>query len=392
MAAAKKELGAGVVVLNTRNVMRKGMFAALRSRLTEVTAAIEDENERTAPPRRETPPEPVRKTIPALKESAVSGNIEEKLDSLQNLLVSQFQKAESEAAQPRAENAAAARAETPRAGSEEGKKPEKESESVKFMKLLYNTMIGNEVDEKYANQIMEDIDKLNKPNMPFDYTLANTYQKLILKFGKTTCILPPQSGPKVLIFIGPTGVGKTTTIAKLSSRLTVEERKKVALVTADTYRIAAAEQLRTYANILEAPFRVIYTEEELQAAIRDFKSFDYIFVDTAGHSHQNEEQLEKMKSFLRCVQELAERQVFLILSATTKLRDLLRIADNYKKMTDFQLIFTKLDETDYVGNLLNVRLHTEAPISYITKGQNVPEDIEPFNPQKIVKQLLGGKP
>ncbi|MBP5198009.1 MAG: flagellar biosynthesis protein FlhF, partial [Lachnospiraceae bacterium] len=185
--------------------------------------------------------------------------------------------------------------------------------------------------------------------------------------------------------------GKTTTIAKVASSYSVEEKKKIALLTADTYRIAAAEQLRTYANILEVPFRVVYTSEDMKNAISDFKDYDYIFVDTAGHSHQNADQLGNMKELLDAAKEVADTEIFLVLSATTKYRDLLKIADTYKSITDYRLIFTKLDETSCVGNLLNIKLFTDAAISYVTYGQNVPDDIEAFNAQKTVKQLLGGK-
>lgn len=385
---AKKELGNGVVVMNVKSVKRKGIFGSLRSRLTEVTVALEEEHERTTPVRKETPlaesasAKSPEKAPAAPVLSVSSQNIEKKLDSLQSLLVSQLQKTEQEKPEPQPEKEAEA----------ENEPPEKEdSELVKFTKLLYNTMMDNEVDEKYANQVMEEIDRVRKPNMPIDYILANTYQKMVLKFGRTDVITPAEKGPRVVLFVGPTGVGKTTTIAKIASSFTVQDKKKVALLTADTYRIAAAEQLRTYANILEAPFRVIYTEEELLKAIEDFAGFDYIFVDTAGHSHQNVEQIEKMKGLIHCLDGVAQKQVFLVLSATTKYRDLLKIAENYKKITDFQLIFTKLDETTSVGNLLNLRLYADAPIAYVTCGQNVPDDIEVFNPQKTVKQLLGGR-
>ncbi|MGN1147457.1 MAG: AAA family ATPase, partial [Lachnospiraceae bacterium] len=268
---------------------------------------------------------------------------------------------------------------------------EKDGELVRFMKLLYNIMLENEIDEKYVNQLMDEIEKVHKPNMPFDYALANTYQKMILKFGPAAEITPAEKGPKVIFFVGPTGVGKTTTIAKIASKFSVEEKKKVVLLTTDTYRIAAAEQLRTYASILEVPFRVIYTIEELENALRDFREYDYIFVDTAGHSQQNMAQKEATSAFVHCVDGLAEKDIFLVLSATTKYRDLLSIADSYKEMGDYKLIFTKLDETTAVGNLLNLKLYTGASLSYVTCGQNVPDDIEKFNPQKTVKQLLGGK-
>ena len=259
------------------------------------------------------------------------------------------------------------------------------------MKLLHNTMLDNEVDEKYAKEIIDEIEQINKPNMPFDYALANIYQKMILKFGKPSSITPASSGIKMVFFIGPTGVGKTTTIAKIASIFKVDQKKQVALLTADTYRIAAAEQLRTYANILEVPFRIIYTVEEVEKAMEDFRGYDYILIDTAGHSHQNTTQKDSMRNLIHSMDGKAEKEVYLVLSATTKYRDLISIADSYKEMTDYKLIFTKLDETTTLGNLLNLRLYTDAELSYVTYGQNVPDDIEEFNPQGTVKQLLGGK-
>ena len=178
-------------------------------------------------------------------------------------------------------------------------------------------------------------------------------------------------------------MGKTTTIAKIASKFSVDEGKKVALLTADTYRIAAAEQLRTYANILEVPFRVIYTTEEVGQALVDFKDYDYVLVDTAGHSHHNEAQKETMKDFVHSADGLAEKEVFLVLSATTKYSDLISIVDAYSAMTDYKLIFTKLDETDTLGNLLNIKLYTGADLSYVTCGQNVPDDIEQISKLRI---------
>ena len=136
---------------------------------------------------------------------------------------------------------------------------------------------------------------------------------------------------------------------------------------------------------------MIYTMEELENALRDFKEFDYIFVDTTGHSHQNRAQREAMTALVNCVDGLVEKEVYLVLSATTKYKDLLSIADSYRDMADYRLIFTKLDETTAFGNLLNMKLYTGASMSYVTCGQNVPDDIEVFNPQKTVKKLLGGK-
>ena len=392
---AKKELGGGVVIMNVRNLKKKGFFRVFKPNMVEITVALEDDVERTAV-RKEMqsaqigagaempvkkvpllPKELVQSTMndTVVKNAAANGKaIEEKLDSLQNLLEKQLKPAEEEKAEKK-----------------EVEEPEEKSEAEAFMQLLYNIMIENEVDEKYANQIIDEFEKNNKSNVPMDYALANVYQKLILKFGKPVEIEPAENGPKVIFFIGPTGVGKTTTIAKLASKFKLDEKRKIALLTADTYRIAAVEQLRVYANILEVPFRVIYSADEIELALQHFADYDYILVDTAGHSHHNDSQKEAMNEFIHSVDEKAEKDVYLVVSATTKYKDLISIADAYKGMVEYKLIFTKLDETTSCGNLLNLKLYTGASLSYVTCGHNVPDDIDKFNPQKTVKQLLGGK-
>ena len=396
--AAKKELGSTLVIMNVREVKKKGLFAFLLPKQIEVTAALEEE----APARpqygsilRTAADKEIRTEQQNLLAKNSTENIEKKLDSLQTLLESQLNNRQSE------KEESAKTQDVPDAEEKENKpqdmaaaekkEEEKNPEQDKFIRLLYNKMLDNEMDEKYVNSILEDASKTKKADLPFDYLLANIYQKMVLKFGKSEGITPSEKGPRIVLFIGPTGVGKTTTIAKLAGRYCVEEKKKVALLTADTYRIAAAEQLRTYANILETPFRIIYTPEELQAAVEDYWDCDYIFIDTAGRSHQNTDQLEKMKEMVAALKRPESYQVFLVLSATTKYRDLQKIADCYGKIADFELIFTKLDETEAVGNLLNMKLYTDAPIAYVTCGQNVPDDMEAFDPQKTVKQILGGK-
>lgn len=396
--AAKKELGSTLVIMNVREVKKKGLFAFLLPKQIEVTAALEEE----APARpqygsilRTAADKEIRTEQQNLLAKNSTENIEKKLDSLQTLLESQLNNRQSE------KEESAKTQDVPDAEEKEDKiqdmavaekkEEEKNPEQDKFIRLLYNKMLDNEMDEKYVNSILEDASKTKKADLPFDYLLANIYQKMVLKFGKSEGITPSEEGPRIVLFIGPTGVGKTTTIAKLAGRYCVEEKKKVALLTADTYRIAAAEQLRTYANILETPFRIIYTPEELQAAVDDYWDCDYIFIDTAGRSHQNTDQLEKMKEMVAALKRPESYQVFLVLSATTKYRDLQKIVDCYGRIADFELIFTKLDETEAVGNLLNMKLYTDAPIAYVTCGQNVPDDMEAFNPQKTVKQILGGK-
>ncbi len=410
--AAKKELGSGVVIMNVRTVKRKGLAGLFRAPITEVTVALEAEPEKavakTESEREKAVLNPVEKKeeppkqMTALEQLALQqrklaeqgavitpapnmsqiipdnrqDTLEEKLDSLEHLLKERLEEKRESDVKSDASSS-----------NNEGQKGE---EQIKFTKLLYNTMLDNEVHEKYANQIIEDAEKTKKPNMPFDYMLTNIYQKMILKFGNPSTITPAPKGVKVVYFVGPTGVGKTTTIAKIASKLCVEEKRKVALLTADTYRIAAAEQLRTYANILEVPFRIIYSPSEVEQSIEEFKDYDFILVDTAGHSHHNEEQRNNTNLIIHAASDIAESEVYLVLSATTKYRDLVSIADTYREMSDYKIIFTKLDETTCFGNILNLKLYTGRELSYVTYGQNVPEDIDRFNPQSTVKSILGG--
>jgi len=417
VAQAKAELGENVVIMNVKNAVKKGFAGFLKRSQVEVTVAKEEENERypySAAGRAKTEEASLRETFrqvaiaagtaqekdgdsvrsPLFGESAdqhteekkASSAEEDRPDSSQRELVEKLDSLQSMIEQ---------RLQTP--GPETEKEEQdaepgtEDNEMVRFMKLLYNTMIDNEVNEKYANQLIDEMEKNAKPNIPFDYALGDIYQKMILRFGKPSPIEKSGKKPRVVFFVGPTGVGKTTTIAKIASKFRVDYNLKVALLTADTYRIAAAEQLRTYANILEIPFRVIYSAEEMEMALRDFQSYDFILVDTAGHSHQNKVLKENMNAFIHSLDGEVEKEVHLVLSATTKYRDLVSITDSYSDITDYKIIFTKLDETTTLGNLLNLKLYTGASLSYITYGQNVPDDIEIFNPQQTVKQLLGGK-
>jgi flagellar biosynthesis protein FlhF len=396
---ARKELGSNIVVMNVRPMKKTGFFSIFKSQKFEVTVALEEESERPAIKKPIIPDDTAKNSqndtiasatlaatkgreIPELKDD--NSVIEEKLDNLSSLLEKNFLKGEKEEPVPPVE----VKEELPK------RQPVKNTiseETLSFIKLLYNTLIENEVDEIYVNQLTDELEKISKPGLPFDYALANVYQKMVLKFGKSEPIDLENEEVRAEIFIGPTGVGKTTTIAKLASELSVTQKKKVALLTVDTYRIAAAEQLRTYASILEIPFRVIYSVEEMKQAAIDFKDYDYIMVDTAGHSLHNDELKHDVERYIRALEEVVKCENFLVLSATTKYRDLIEISDAYSAMVSYRLIFTKMDETGAKGNLYNIRMHTGAPVAYITNGQNVPDDIAIFDAQRIVKHLLGGK-
>lgn len=422
---AKSEMGQGLVIMNVRVVKPKGMFGFLKTPYYEVTAAMEDKEQSAVP----TPaaggvhrsidlaadeqidlpkpgpvqPSAVRQVVPpvepiseaaravgdilnahaaqqqqteASKTSAFTDTdvIEERLENLQQFLEKKL---------------------TDDAPSKEpGKEMEtvisEDEESVRIFRMLYRTLLDNEVDEVYINQLLDDVMKVARKGSSMDFILSHVYQKMILKFGNPHVITVKGKKPQIAFFIGPTGVGKTTTIAKIASKFKVEQGKRVAFLTADTYRISATEQLRTYANILDAPLTVIYAPEELPAAVSKLSDYDLIFVDTAGFSHKNEVQREDTKKLLQLLGTQYQTIVYLVLSATTKYRDLKEICDMYRSISDYSLIFTKLDETSAYGNLLNIKLYADADISYMTNGQNVPDDIAVFQSQEIVKKLLGG--
>lgn len=414
IAKAKAELGEEAVVMNVKEIPPKGFFKAFKQSTFEVTAAVEEKENRvdmgiafknmqktheTINMAADEPiqiPSAVPKASAAVmdqtkaeqsaieflkrnagllkKENGADQRIEEKLENLQSILEKQLAvngRKEPEEKEP-------------------AKPDTKKNENLSFIKVLYETLISNEVNEKYVNQVMDELEKVNWNGNSVDYILSNVYQKIVLKFGQPTGIDLVGKKPKVLFFVGPTGVGKTTTVAKIASKLKVEQGKRVAFLTADTYRIAAAEQLRTYANILDTPLVIIYSAEELNNGIEQLENYDVILVDTAGFSHKNQAQKEDIKNLIRSVDPRYDSEVYLVLSATTKYKDLMEIADAYKEISDYKIIFTKLDETTTYGNILNVKLYSEAEVSYITNGQNVPDDIELFHSQKIVKRLLGG--
>lgn len=191
---------------------------------------------------------------------------------------------------------------------------------------------------------------------------------------------------KVQCLVGPTGVGKTTTIAKLAANYSLLGGKKVALVTADTYRIAAVEQLKTYAEIIGVPLDVVFTPQELKAAIEQRSDYDMILVDTAGRSQKHKMQMQELRAFMDV---LKDPQVHLVLSATTKMRDMLDIIERFGQLSIGYLIMTKLDETTAFGSLYNACRLTGKPLSYVTNGQSVPDDIEVADGERIADMILG---
>ena len=196
-----------------------------------------------------------------------------------------------------------------------------------------------------------------------------------------------ESGPKTVILVGPTGVGKTTTLAKLAAQYSMVAKRRVGLLTIDTFRIGAVEQLRIYANILELPLKVASTPEQMRQSIREYQDMDLVLVDTGGRSQKDRAKMAELLNFVSKRDDMYY-ELHLLLGAATKNRDLIEITREFGKMVIDYLIFTKLDECNSFGGIFNEVVWTQKPISYLTTGQNVPDDIEVAESSRIVQLVL----
>lgn len=193
---------------------------------------------------------------------------------------------------------------------------------------------------------------------------------------------------QVISFIGPTGVGKTTTLAKLAAQYTLFQQKKVAILTIDTYRIGAVEQLQTYAEIIGVPLQVVISPAELAAVLEKNKDREHILIDTTGRPFTKREQVEELSSFLTEIKR--PHDIFLLLSSNTKNRDLFQAIEYFTSCSFNKLIFTKTDETLTLGSIFNVVEHVQLPVVYITNGQNVPDDIAAVNAGSLARLIFEG--
>ncbi|NPV25940.1 MAG: flagellar biosynthesis protein FlhF [Firmicutes bacterium] len=260
----------------------------------------------------------------------------------------------------------------------------------KLVQKAYHLLLNHEVEEKLAVKLINGILERAAPDELKDAKVIRFY----LEEGIRQILRVPQpivfkNGGKqqIVALVGPTGVGKTTTIAKLAASFSLLERKRVALVTIDTYRIAAVEQLKTYAQIIGIPIEVVFTPEALREAIAKHQDKDLIFLDTAGRSPKNAVQMSELNGFLHAG---CPTDVFLVLSASTRYQDMLDVYNRFSAVPLTKLVFTKLDETNTFGPIINMVSRTKKRLSYITVGQNVPDDIEVADPQRIARLILGG--
>lgn len=254
---------------------------------------------------------------------------------------------------------------------------------------IRSRLISQEIEEEIISSIISSLLKrLDQPHSYTDEEVTAVTLEVLKEALQTEKAPSPKLSRNVkhAYFFGPTGVGKTTTIAKLAAECMLKEKRKVGFITSDTYRIAAVEQLKTYANILNVPLEVVFSPKEVEQALERLSGCDLILIDTAGRNYRNDEYVKSMKELL----PNGERsENYLVLSLSSKYQDMKTIVSNFSDVPSAKVIFTKADETQTYGSILNIIHQFNYALSYITTGQNVPDDIVVATPEMVAQMILG---
>jgi len=253
----------------------------------------------------------------------------------------------------------------------------------------YVQLITNQVADELATDILKTLQKQVRPehfSQPefIREKLADQLEKLIPTAGPI--VRTKATGPHVVALIGPTGVGKTTTLAKLAANLKLREKHRVGLITLDTFRIAAVDQLKRYADIIGSPLRVVNSGEELREAVKAMSDCDFLLIDTAGRSPKDTMKLNELRGLLSAVEP---DEVHLVLSTTASEDSIELAVSRFSEVRVDKIIFTQIDETAHVGVVLNVVRKVNKSLSYITTGQDVPDDIEVGRGRRLAHLILG---
>ncbi len=358
LVQVKKELGENAVILDSRKVTRRGPFSFLLNDMMEVTASTPDGNPSLSATKRDWN-QVAKSAATALHPDAVSAGDFELLSSeIKNLKDTVSQMADH-------------------------MKYDQLPSLPQTLEKLNRDLLDNGVDGSIANGITQEM-ALQLSGEEFDdrRLLVRSMRERISRIVKAAPVAPAGRKPWVIALVGPTGVGKTTTLAKMATHPNIFGRKKVALVSADTYRIAAVEQLKTFASISGVPMEAVYRPADIRRVIDRFSDREVILIDTAGRSQNNNDQLRDLRAFMEYAQP---DDISLVLSVSTRLEDQLDVIEKFKPTGCRRLLFTKLDETTNYGMILNVCFHARQSISLLTCGQNVPDDIFAPNQMQLVR-------
>jgi len=424
LAMVKHELGSNAVILHTRSYQRGGFLGFGAKPVVEITASDDPQvglrrPVETRPPRRP-PAAPAR---PSAEQEQAAGNLIRRTYAAAQSEFNKKPKPPSIEAQPPGCGTSAS---VPTAGGEE-----QLVEEMRSVKRMVGQMVRQQRHKRHTNS-SDGVAPAGKPDMPdklFDQYLALLEQEVAEELAEEVIdqvcdilgpseledeaavrqaalnviakqiptdemagrLAPVTDGrPRTIALVGPTGVGKTTTIAKLAATFKLKQKKKVALITLDTYRIAAVDQLRTYANIIGVPLHVVTCPDELIEALARCKGCDTVLIDTAGRSQRDDPRLEQLRTLIAVADP---HEVHLVLSSTCSQPVLLEVVERFSQVRADRIIFTKLDEAVSFGVLLNVARKVNKRLSYITTGQEVPHQIEPSTPARLAALLLGeGQP
>lgn len=397
MIRVKNELGRDAVILHTRKIKKKGIAGWFGGKLVEVVAAI-DEPDVVPTQMNKDKEKEMKEALEAIRQISEKNNVQPKLtetvtqppedglshevDELKQMVFKIMQKLES------GEKTVSVEPKT-MVQNVVSVQPEVHEQAVivepTVIEAPQNALKDILRDKELVEQTIESI--FNALDSGHEINSIEAIEPVVRDMlGEPYTIESKNDNQRVYLFVGPTGVGKTTTLAKLAAKLSLVENRSVGLITADTFRIAAVEQLKTYSEILGIPLTVIYEPEEVREALKKYRDKDFVLVDTAGRSHKSTELKSDLDNLLK---HLKNPEIFLVISLTTGYKDIVSILNSYDFLKDYKLLFTKLDEASSLGNILNVKAHTGKPLSYFAIGQSVPDDIEIANVDRVVNFIVG---
>jgi flagellar biosynthesis protein FlhF len=386
LAKVKRDFGADAVILQTKKYVKGGIFGLFGRQRTEVTAGIDINVEKPQPQ----PVQPLRAQQAAAKRALnpVYGG-QSALDSFDTHRRVEDISMKNETLLRELNEGKILLNQQFRPAKEMGAAPQ--GVSLKNgMGRLQKILIDNGVEDNLVYRTLQNINsQLSETQINNRSFVDNYLYDYISELIQVSGPIKAQKGTtKVVAFIGPTGVGKTTTIAKMAAKYALIEGKSVVMVSADTYRIGADIQLKKYGEIMGIPVEIVLTPADFKKVINKHIDKDLVFFDTAGRSPRNKQHLMELKEFLDVYSPI---ETHLVMSAVTKYFDAVSIINNFGLVPIHRIMFTKLDETKNYGLLLNLSVSSGGiPISYMTVGQNVPDDLELADPKTIARLVLKG--